>query len=619
MSMTMSFAPLLNHLRLLTATPTPESDAALLGRFVSGDEAAFNELLGRHGPMVWRVCRRVLGDAHTVEDAFQAAFLVLARRAGSIRQPSRLTGWLYGVALRVARKARGAGARRQFGRAADGTEPSARGREPVAELTARELLHALDEEVERLPEVYRLPLILCALEGLPQDEVARRLGWTPGSVKGRLERGRRRLHARLVRRGLTLAVALAAAEASRGLAAVPAVLALATGRRAASAGAVKLADGVATGAAATKLRTLLLLGLAVGLIAGVGVLGARMSWEGPAQAPPAPAAGVPPLRLRCPAGPAVTMQAHAEPFGDLAFSPDGRRLAGAAFDGAVWIWDARTGKRLLALPSHAGIATAVAFDPDGTLLASAARSEDGPGKMRLSDAQSGQTVRTCEGGGPGPLAFSPDGKLLAGTGGHQPAVLTLWDVATGKVVRTLGEKTEGSPVAFSPDGSRLAGIDDLRVTVWEVATGKVVLRPGGDLPGCVAFSPDGKWLAAGGAWGEVWVWDAASGNKVWQGDPRPKVLLGSPRRVVHLAFTPDGKSLVTAGHRPHRPGLFEPWAPEFDGEVKVWDAGTGKEQFAFQTQVAGVSGACLSPDGTRVAASTLAGGQPVQIWSLTGE
>jgi uncharacterized protein (TIGR03067 family) len=331
------------------------------------------------------------------------------------------------------------------------------------------------------------------------------------------------------------------------------------------------------------------------------------------------AAGVPALKLHCPSGPAVTMQAHTQPFGGLAFSPDGRRLAGGASDGAVWIWDASTGKRLLALPGYASSAGAVCFSPDGTLLASAARTPgpaDRPGEVRLSDSRTGKTVRTCETGDAGPLAFSPDGNVLAGAGGHKPARLTLWDVATGKIIRTLGDKTEGGPLAFNPDGTKLAGTDDLRVTVWDVKTGKVVLRPGGDLPTCVGFSPDGKRLAAGGFWGEVWIWDTTTGKEVWRADAREKVLIGSHKRVAYVAFTPDGRYLVTAGHRRHRPGLFEPWAPEHDGEVKVWDAQAGKEQFAFMTHVSGVGGACLSADGMRVAASTLAAGQPVRLWSL---
>src|SRR5205814_6106774 len=123
----------------------------------------------------------------------------------------------HGVACRVARKARAAACRR--GPVEALTQAADPHPDPLSELTARELMTALDEEVGRLPEVYRLPVVLCCLEGLSLEEAARRLGWTPGSLKGRLERGRARLQARLARRGLAPAVALAAVGAARGLAA----------------------------------------------------------------------------------------------------------------------------------------------------------------------------------------------------------------------------------------------------------------------------------------------------------------------------------------------------------------------------------------------------------------
>ena len=222
--MPVSPSPLVHHLRRLVALRDPAPDAVLLERFSrERDEGAFATLLGRHGPLVLGVCRRILADFNAAEDAFQATFLILARRAASLRQPAELAGWLHGVAVRVALRARRAATRRRTVQPrTDAPEPAAPHANPLAELTARELLAALDEEVSRLPEAYRLPVVLCALEGHSQEEAARRLGWTPGSVKGRLERGRKRLHARLVRRGLDLSVALAALEASQGVA--PAVV-----------------------------------------------------------------------------------------------------------------------------------------------------------------------------------------------------------------------------------------------------------------------------------------------------------------------------------------------------------------------------------------------------------
>jgi RNA polymerase sigma factor (sigma-70 family) len=208
---------LLDRLRRLATRPGEDSDAALLGRFARlRDEEAFAALMARHGPMVLNVCCRVLGDAHAAEDAFQATFLVLACKAGRLRRPGRLPAWLYGVARRVALKARNAAARQHlYAAPAEAAEPPDPRPEPLAVLTARDLLRVLEEEIQKLPGGYRMPVVLCCLEGLSQEEAARRLGWTAGSLKGRLERGRANLRTRVVRRGLTLAATLAAAEVAR--------------------------------------------------------------------------------------------------------------------------------------------------------------------------------------------------------------------------------------------------------------------------------------------------------------------------------------------------------------------------------------------------------------------
>jgi RNA polymerase sigma factor (sigma-70 family) len=212
---------LITYIRRVLLRPQPEeaSDAALLRRFIAArDERAFARLVERHGPLVLRVCRRVLGNVQDAEDAFQAAFLVLARKADAVRPPEALTAWLHGVAYRVALKARSTRVRQLRRRQPLLTPPADPRSDPLTELSARELLAVVDEEVRGLPEVYRLPVILCCLEGHSVEEAARQLGWTRGSVRGRLARGRARLRKRLMKRGLTLSAVLAAAELSRGLA-----------------------------------------------------------------------------------------------------------------------------------------------------------------------------------------------------------------------------------------------------------------------------------------------------------------------------------------------------------------------------------------------------------------
>ena len=190
------------------------TDRQLLVRFNSqhgfAREAAFSALVTRHGPMVLDVCRQLLGDRHHAEDAFQAVFLVLARKAGSIRDPELLGNWLYGVSLRIARKAKGQLVRQRKNEESDNVIRADSGPEvPPADarLIAREAAEALHEEIDRLPRSFRLPIVLCYFEGLTLDEAARRLSWPNGTVRSRLARGRGKLRAGLTRRGVVLPAA----------------------------------------------------------------------------------------------------------------------------------------------------------------------------------------------------------------------------------------------------------------------------------------------------------------------------------------------------------------------------------------------------------------------------
>jgi RNA polymerase sigma factor (sigma-70 family) len=212
----------LRHIRGLAARPAGAADRHLLERFTAGrDEAAFAELMRRHGPLVLGVCRRLLRDPNDADDAFQATFLVLARKAASISNRESVGGWLYQVAHNTAVKTRlSAAARRRRERRAGARPPA----DVLDEVTGRELLAVLDEELTRLPRRLRAPLVLCHLEGRTRDEAARELGWSLGTLKRRLDEGRGILRARLERRGLALPAALLALGAA---ATVPAALAAA--------------------------------------------------------------------------------------------------------------------------------------------------------------------------------------------------------------------------------------------------------------------------------------------------------------------------------------------------------------------------------------------------------
>jgi RNA polymerase sigma factor (sigma-70 family) len=239
--------------RLAGASGAGDStDGQLLARFLKDrDESAFATLVDRHGPMVLNVCRRRLIDANEVDDAFQAVFLVLVKKARSIRKPSLLGNWLYGVACRAAANARRQVSRRQS-RIKEIVDMPAT--QPATGEGWRELRPLLDEELERLPEKYRAPLVLCYLQGKTYTEAARILGWADGTVSGRLARGRALLRAALLKRGLTLsAAALTALLADHAAQAttVPASLAAATIKAALLVAAgTSLAAGVSTGATA---------------------------------------------------------------------------------------------------------------------------------------------------------------------------------------------------------------------------------------------------------------------------------------------------------------------------------------------------------------------------------
>jgi RNA polymerase sigma factor (sigma-70 family) len=294
------------HIRDLAAAGDARQapDRDLLERFAArGDEAAFAALVRRHGPLVLGVCRRVLHHEQDAEDAFQAAFLLLARRAGSVGRAGSLGGWLYRVAHRLALKAR---ARAANPRRAESVSDRSDTPDPLAEVTGRELLAALDEELARLPPDERSALALCYLEGRTGEEAARELGWSVRTLKRRLHAGRGRLRERLGRRGLTLPAALLALGVAP--AALPAALTASTAGAAARTAAVRapvadlLRDALGTGTPGkTKVVGALLLAL------GLAAAGARLSAGGAPGAegtrPADPPAAAAPKAGRAPAAP----------------------------------------------------------------------------------------------------------------------------------------------------------------------------------------------------------------------------------------------------------------------------------------------------------------------------
>src|SRR5262245_28611714 len=204
--------------RAVPAAPGEVSDAELLARFArQRDEAAFELLVWRHGPMVLSLCQRLLRHEQDAEDAFQATFLVLVRKAGSISKREALASWLYKVAYRIACRAR---SRAPVPCHQAERMPDLPAADDQSEVIWREVRSLLDEEVARLPEAYRRAVVLCYLEGKTNAEAARLLGWPLGTVASRLTRARDRLRAALQRRGCTVASAtLVAVLAEKAVAA----------------------------------------------------------------------------------------------------------------------------------------------------------------------------------------------------------------------------------------------------------------------------------------------------------------------------------------------------------------------------------------------------------------
>jgi RNA polymerase sigma factor (sigma-70 family) len=264
-------------------TLTGLSERGLLERFVQGrDEAAFGALVSRHGPMVLGVCRRILRDENDVEDAFQATFLILVRRATAIRRGDLVSHWLYGVARRVAVRAKAQAARRRAHEPVGLQIAEASADESLREESRHDLRMMLDDELGRLPSSLRAPVVLCYLEGMTHDEAAVRLRWPVGTVRSRLARARDRLRMRLARQGLmprgtALSALMMPERVSLGLidSTIDASLKFATNPASASGSTISAAAGLARGVLQAMTITKVKI-LGAGAVAAVlGLFGAQ--------------------------------------------------------------------------------------------------------------------------------------------------------------------------------------------------------------------------------------------------------------------------------------------------------------------------------------------------------
>jgi RNA polymerase sigma factor (sigma-70 family) len=595
------------------------TDGQLLDRFVSRRdeaEAAFTALVRRHGPMVLGVCRRILHNVQDAEDAFQATFLVLVGKAATIARPELLGNWLYGVAYRTALDARAAARRRRERQVDSMPEPEARGDKD----DWRELWPILDRELNRLPDKYRLAVVLCDLESRTRSDVAGQLGVPVGTLSGRLTTARRLLAKRLTRHGVSLSIASLASALSGGeaLASVSAGLvsltvstasAIALGQvtaTAASANAARLAKGVLKVMHPKKLKLALAILVAFGILAGAGLV------------------MVPNKEDVRPAGVTRVLNLGAGQRGRrVAWSPDGKTLVvvtklektimGIQYNrkgSSIQLWDFETGEtQVLAEDKEAGLAFQhVRFSEDGSSIIATATEAFRPSPttiqihdvIKVWDAKTKALKRTVwANGNLYGLALSPDGKRAAG---RDPATnsIEVWNIETGTLVQTLksGKVTPPS-VAFMRDGKSLLvwtpGADSPGgVNQWDCATGKSkeILKQA-RIFAPVAFSADGTLLACNAGDGSVKVWDIEKRETIAS-------LIGNPSGFRDLAFAPDGKTLAVAGP---------------DGQVRLWTLPSGELQETLKGHRAEVYAVAFAPDGKTLASASQ--DLTVRLWPMS--
>jgi RNA polymerase sigma factor (sigma-70 family) len=625
------------------------TDARLLDLFVrQKDQSAFAILLHRYGPMVWHVTRRVLSNRHDTEDVFQATFLLLARKAASIRKQESVASWLHGVAYRLSVQLRRQALRRQ---ARERRAPAASVPEPGFESAWRELQTVLDEELAGLPDKYRTPLVLCYLEGKTHEEAATALGWPVGTVRGRLARARDALRKRLGKRGMALTATAFATllVGTTSTAAVPVALTNTTLLAAVqttagnttsclvSAQAATLVEGAMQSMMVAKMKLGLALLLILGLtLAGVGAMLPRGSGGAPLQpntvyaadakekpAEPSPTEPAPGHdRLGDPMPPtALARLGTARMITNvtdrllLVFSPDGKLVGLSSQDGSVALWDATNGKlvhrfepRTANLNRFTGL-LGFAVTPDNKAVATM----DLAGKQIVPRDMTGKELRKLEITPEQLVAsflISPDGKTLAtieqSIQGVQSENVNLWDMQTGKLLTTLKGHT-GSVfcVVFSPNSkSVFTGSNDQTLRRWEVSSGKELTVYDGhrDRVQVVAVSSDGKSVATASTDGTARIWDVESGKEI-------KQLASTSARLeqlgiygASLAFAGDGKKLVLGT------GIG----------LVVWDTPSGKVERIVLSPGGQAIPFVVSPDGRLTANAGY--GQRIQVCdSISGK
>jgi RNA polymerase sigma factor (sigma-70 family) len=613
--MTADLRALLGHTHFASAT-----DAELVRRYVADrDDLAFAELVHRHAPAVYAACRRFVSRSADLDDAFQAVFVLLSQKAGTLNQPDSLAGWLCGAAGRIARKVRDRSARTAGTPLDTIPEPAA------AETESTDLKAVLDEELALLPPAYREAVLLCDVEGVSRRVAAKRLGIPESTLSNRLTRARGMLGTRLLRRGVALGAGLSLTSVS--IASVPAKLVSLTVSRITTgtvpAELFTLATGGVPVMSVARGTSLL---LAVALVIGVGAVG--LVAKAPVKPPPA---------AKLPDPPPDPITSVRTGVGGMQMAPNGRLLAvGGKEDGdasgpGVTLMDPIAGgvvRKLMVPKDREGGFRSYRFTPDGKhLLASAGRG----GAVYRWEVDTGNLTDTFDTFDDAPicwLAVSPDGRRVATThndllvGKPTKESLRVRDAVTGKEL-LCHEPPDGwhvNEVAFAPigcgilvgykgkdgGGSYLAelcggcGTEVLRITPTAVSVG------GTPCPGTIAVTADGKHLIVGGGdlvpqpggggkcAGNLRVYDRKSGEPL-------KTLDQDRGGWIDFALSADGKRLFAWTHTGE-----ERWrvrdGRKFGsgvGEVACYNTATWKRLWAVERDYAGDLHAAPTPDGKR--------------------
>ncbi len=585
----MATARVIDALQALVPPADDCSDGELLERFAADrDGPAFAELVRRHGPMVYGVCRRALGNGPDADDAFQATFFVLARKAASVRS---LGSWLYGVARKVSIRARSQAIQRRVRQMAAAKPEAVHTATPTGDLWA-----VLDEELGRLPEHLRQAILACDVGGQSRSRAARELGWPEGTVAKRLAKAREELARRLTRRGVTLSLAgLSATLAEDALAVVPARLVAETAARgsafAAGNGTPSLAaQSLAEGVMRSMNGNVLKMWAATGLVAVVLAGGGFMLANGPTEPPPKkddPPRGAEPVAKA--ADPVQDLDPKWRPSGKIetpgwlpasvAWTADGTTLVLGGSSGHVWAIDAATLKERWKAKVDGQFAAVAMSANQKTVYATF---KDG---VRFIDLATGKLGAAIEEKGSEPTALATFADRVQIGGSEKPVFQesqVVFGNPRGYFVKTWIEPDKVSTIASStvPAGKEPAdpfaiplAADPMRRFV--ILTGPIDRTTGKNV---------------------LWAWVAGNYDK---DSPGNRLMSGHEAIVVSAAISLNGKLAMTG---------------DASGRVILWDTKDMKEtrRFEFGGRVTALA---VSNDGKQLAAHVLGKQAEVFAWS----